>query len=136
MIESAVVGQMENFSKMLITHFEKLQRDGREITVIIEAWDDFEDGLYAEFDGEELHEIIYDWIADNTVKGKFNRGKTSDNYMRFENVHIPMKNEKGRDIDAMSWLRNLQKKLRKEYDVDSKVTSVGMGNVVLVIGGK
>ena len=136
MIESAVVGQFNNFSDMLVEHFKKLQRDGREVTVIVEAWDDFEDGLYAEYDGDELHEIIYDWMADNTVNGKFNRTKTSDNYMRFENARIPMQNEKGRDMDAMSWLRQLQKKLRKEYEIDSKVTSVGMGNVVLVIGGK
>lgn len=135
-LESAIVGYFEPFCKQLISHFDNIQRNGREIIVRIKAWDDFEDGLEAEYDGDELSEIIEDWMAANTVNGKFNTTDATENMMLFEQVRIPLQNAKGRDLDARTWLRDLQKMLSQKYGIESKLMTQGLGQAQLVIGGK
>ena len=92
----------------------------------------------AEFEGEELHDIIEEWVAANTVNGKFGSPdiSSSGNRMIIEQVMIPLKNKKGRDLDARSWARDLQKKLRDNYGIESNLSTKGLGQVQLIIGGK
>lgn len=137
-IEGAISGQFDSFCKSLQGYFDNLNRQGRAIKVRILTWEGFEDGLMTEYDGDELHEIIEDWVAANTVNGKF--GTTdlspSGNRMTIEQVRIPLQNEKGRDLDARSWARGLQKMLKNNYSIESNLSSKGLGQIQLIIGGK
>ena len=137
-MEAAISGQFDPFCKSLQTYFESLNKQGRAIKMRILTWDSFEDGLMAEFDGDELHEIIEDWIAANTVAGKFGTVdlSPSGNRMIIEQVRIPLQNEKGRDLDARSWARGLQKMLKNNYSIESNLSSKGLGQIQLIIGGK
>lgn len=74
--------------------------------------------------------------TENTVNGSFNLSDATENMMLFEQVRIPLKNEKGRDLDARSWARDLQKLLRDNYGIDAKLMMQGLGQAQLVIGGK
>lgn len=138
MMESAIQGQFDPFCSSLKSYFDKLVANGRPIKMRILTWEGFEDGLMAEFDGDELHEIIEDWVADNTVKGKFGSidMSPSGNRMTIEQVQIPLQNAKGRDMDARSWARDLQKMLKNKYTIESNLSTKGLGQVQLIIGEK
>lgn len=138
MMESAIQGQFDPFCSSLKNYFDKLVANGRPIKMRILTWEGFEDGLMAEFDGDELHEIIENWVADNTVKGKFGSidMSPSGNRMTIEQVQIPLQNAKGRDLDARSWARDLQKMLKNKYTIESNLSTKGLGQVQLIIGEK
>ena len=137
-ISGAIGGQFDPFCNSLMTYFDQLNKQGRAIKMRFLTWDSFEDGLMAEYDGEELHEIIEDWVAANTVNGKFGSPdlSPSGNRMTIEQVRIPLQNDKGRDLDARTWARGLQKMLRNKYSIESNLSSKGLGQLQFIIGGK
>ena len=137
-LESAIRGQFDGFCTTLQSYFENLNKKGRAVKLRVLTWDSFEDGLFAELDGDELHEIIEDWVADNTVKGQYSSAdlSPSGNLMIIEQAYIPLVNEKGRDLDARTWARGLQKLLRNKYDIESNISAKGLGQIQLIIGGK
>lgn len=136
MLEEAVVGHMEPFAKQLMDYFQLLNQNGRQVKIHISLFDEFDGDLESDFDGAELNEIIEDWMAANSVNGKFNTVVATQNQMLFENVAIPLQNERGRDMDARSWLRGLQRELQNKYMIESKLVTQGLGEAELILGGK
>ena len=139
LIEEAVLSHIDSFNAQLQSYFDDLFANGREIVVRIKTWDDFEYGLETEYDGEELGFLIEDWMADNTVNGRFNTTDATENMMLFEQVRIPMETEingRVRQIDARRWVNGLRKYLEDEYGIESKLMMQGLGQAQLVIGGK
>lgn len=139
LIEEAVLMHIDSFNAQLQSHFDDLFTNGREIIVRIKTWDDFEDGLETEYDGQELGSIIEDWMSDNTVQGRFNTTDATENMMLFEQVRIPLETEvdgKIRQIDARRWVGELRKYLKSKYGIESKLMMQGLGQAQLVIGGK
>lgn len=135
-LQEAVLSYLDQFNSQLMTHFEDMAANGREISLRIKVWDDFEDGLEREFDGDELGEIIEKWVSDNTVQGRFNTTDMTENMALFEQVRIPLYNEKGKAVDARGWAQDLRKYLRANFEIESKVMTQGLGQAQLVIGGK
>ena len=130
---------IDSFNAQLQSHFDDLFANGREIIVRIKTWEDFEDGLETEYDGKELGSIIEDWMADNTVQGRFNTSDATENLMLFEQVRIPLEVEvdgKTRQVDARRWVGDLRKYLKSKYNIESKLMMQGLGQAQLVIGGK
>lgn len=136
LLEEAVLQHMDNFNAQLQEHFNNLFANGRVVSIGIRAWDSLEYGLETEYDGMELTEIIENWVAENTVGGRYNLTDATENFMSFEEVRIPLLNEKERAVDARSWLRGLQKHLRDQYGVDAKLTTRGLGFAQLIVGEK
>lgn len=138
MIESAVQGQFEPFCNTMIEYFKDMQVKGRAIKLRFMVWDDFDGDLMSEYDGDELHEIIEDWLADNTVKGKFGAPNLSPSgaEMTVEQARMPLVNKKGRDNDPVRWVRELKNMLKNEYGIECNVSSKGLGEVLIVIGSK
>lgn len=136
LLEEAVLQHLDNFNSQLQAHFDRLFENGREVTIMIRAWDTLEYGLETEFDDMELTEIVENWIADHTVGGRYNLVDMSENFMMFEQVVIPLFNEQDRALDARMWLRDLQKHLRTQYEIDAKLMTRGLGFAQLVIGEK
>lgn len=139
LLEEAVLMHIDNFNNQLQAHFQDLLENGREIVVRIKTWEDFEDGLEREFEGEELGAIIEQWMSENTVNGVFNTTDATENMMLFEQVRIPMEkeiNEKVVKIDARRWVGGLRKFLKEKYAIESKLMMQGLGQAQLVIGGK
>lgn len=141
LIEEAVLSHIDQFNSQLQAHFDDMFENGREITLRIKVWDDFADGygLESDYDGNELGIIIEDWVADNTVNGRFNTTDATESMMLFEQVRIPLEQEingRIRAIDARRWASGLQKYLRDNFDIDSKLMMQGLGFAQIVIGGK
>ncbi len=93
--------------------------------------------LETEYDGKELSEIIEDWMAQNTVQGRFSKMDGSENYIRYEQVRIPLFKPNGTAMDTESFARELRKVLQKEpYNLTVKLMNRGLGKTILVIGEK
>ncbi len=139
LLSEAVLSHMDNFTESLQSHFEDMFANGREIIVRIQKWNDWDGDLESEFgpDDDELGTIIEDWMADNTVKGRFSTTDITENMALFEQVRIPLYNEKGRAMDARRFVRELSKVLKKTpYLIPNKVVMKGLGRATIILGSK
>ena len=142
LLEEAVLSHIDNFNSSLMTHFDDLFTNGREVIIRIKKWDDWEEDLETEYgdDDTELSEIIEDWMADNTVNGRYSTTDATENMMLFEQVRIPLyyeKNGKQRAMDTRRFAKQLSKFLKSEpYLIVNKVTTKGLGRATIYLGGK
>ena len=56
--------------------------------------------------------------------------------MVFEQVRIPLFNEKGQATDTRRWAFNLKKYLMDKFQIESKLMMKGLGQAQLVLGDK
>lgn len=136
-LEKAILANIEPFAAQLQTHFDDMFTNGREIMLTIKIWDSWENDLETEFDGEELTDIIDGWMAENTVSGRYNMTDATENVIRFEQVRIPIYDERERAIDARGFAKELRKFLKVEpYLIESKLMTRGLGEAIIVLGEK
>ena len=136
-LEKAILGNINPFANQLQSHFDDMLTKGREIMLTIKIWDSWENDLETEFDGEELTDIIDDWMAENTVSGRYNMTDATENVIRFEQVRIPIYDERERAIDARGFAKELRKFLKVEpYLIESKLMTRGLGEAIIVLGEK
>ena len=142
LLEEAVLSHLDNFNNTLQNYFEDLFANGREVVIEIKRWGDWDKDLESEFgpDSDELGLLIEDWIADNTVEGRFNTTDATENRILFEQVRIPMfyeRNGRQRALDTRGFASNLSKYLRKApFNITSKVVTKGLGKALIILGGK
>lgn len=138
LLSEAVLSHMDNFTLSLQNHFDDMFENGREIIVRIQTWDDWDGDLETEFGGEdELGYVIEDWLADNTVKGRFSTTDISETSALFEQVRIPLYNDKGRAIDARRYVRELSKYLKNApFNIPNKLVMKGLGRATIILGSK
>ena len=135
LLEEAVVANMDNFCAQLQAHFDDMMENGREVTMEVKV---VEDGsginLASEYEGEELTDIIDDWVSDNSVNHRYNLSQGSNYFLKFEQIRIPLFQANGRPNDTRRWTRDLSKFLTTKYQISSKVDIRGLGKAVLLIG--
>jgi len=141
LLEEAVVSNMDIFNNSLQEHFNDLFENGREVIVRVRRWDDWDQDLESLMGNEdlELGEIIEDWMATHTVKGRFSTTDATENQMLFEQVRIPLyREQRGRQIamDTRRFARDLSRFLKSEYGIISKVTTRGLGRASVYLGSK
>jgi hypothetical protein len=138
LLEEAVLAHIDNFNDRLQAHFDELIEIGREVSIEVRVFEN-ELGVDLEsmFEGEELTEIIDNWMADNTVEGRYSFVEGSENLALFEQVRIPLYDIKGRAMDANRFARELRKLLQSEpYSIPVKLLNKGLGKAVLIVGDK
>ena len=135
-LQLTIQANMKDFVAQLDAHFNDMVEKGRQVSVRIKAWDDFEDGLEAEFDGQELSEIIETWMSQNCVQGRYHLSDATENMMYFDEIRIPLYDDNGRATDTRRWLGNLRKDLKNNYQIEANLMMQGLGQAQLVIGGK
>lgn len=136
-LEKAVKENVKPFDKQMDEWFSSLQRDGREISLTVRCWDNWDKDLETEFDGNELTDCIQAWLRDNCVNRSFNLSDGSESFAQFEQVRIPLQDENGNAMDARAFATKLRKHLQKEpYNISSKVIIRGLGEAVLILGEK
>jgi hypothetical protein len=136
LLEESVLNHLENFNSQLQAHFDDMMENGREVALRIRVWDSFDGDLESEYDGDELRTLIEDWVADNTVQGRFSTSDATEQMMILEQVRIPLYNDKGRALDTRNWADGLRKMLKTKYQIESKLMMKGLGQAQLVIGEK
>ena len=138
LLNEAVNTHMDNFCDRLQNHFDDLLDNGREIKVNVRVFDTAPFNLEDEINGEELLEIIDNWMNDNTVNHRYSLSSSSENYMDFEQVRIPIYDERGRAMDANRYGRELVRFLKGDpYKIENiKLLNRGLGEITLVLGDK
>ena len=139
LLEEAIVANMDNFNLRLQDHFTEMQTIGREINLDIKVFANNAAGvdLETEFGGEELVDVINNWLQLNTIQGRFSMPYASENVANFTQVRIPVYDERGRAIDANGFAKQLAKHLRQApYNIPCKVMVKGLGRAVIVLGEK
>ncbi len=139
LLKEAVVANIDNFNNSLQAHFDDMFANGREVALDVRVFQDNPLGidLESEFDGYELLEIIDNWVSDNTVEHRYSTLGSSESYISFEQVRIPLFDEKGRAMDTDRWARQLRRMLQAEpYNIPVKAMNRGLGKVILVLGEK
>ncbi len=144
LIEEAVLSHMDEFCGRLQAHFDDMFNNGREVKIMVKVFDGSDVNLSDEYDynGEtdELSIFIEDWMADNTVSGRFSLSDATENFQRYEQVRIPMfyeRNGRQRAMDTRTFVNNLKKFLAEApFNLESKVYMRGLGEAWVIIGEK
>ena len=136
LLEEAVLTHVNNLQSQMQTHFDDLNKNGREVFVRVQVFDDAGFDLEEEFDDAELNEHITAWMKKNTVNGTYRQSKLTENEIRFSNVRIPMFDSEGYAITASDFARQLISYLKTTYKVKSKNVTQGIGDVRIVLKGK
>lgn len=140
LLEEAVLSHLDNFNVQLQNHFNDMFENGREITLRIMTWDTWDYDLETdEFGDDELGFLLEDWVAINTVEGRFSTSTATENMMLLEQVRIPLyfeRNGRQRSLDARRWTNGLRKYLKDTYQIESKLMMKGLGQAQLVLGEK
>ncbi|MBR1995359.1 MAG: hypothetical protein IJ990_07475 [Alistipes sp.] len=139
LLREAAVAHMDEFCNRLQNHFDDLFANGRAVAIYINVFENARGiDLETEFDGKELREVIEDCMANNTVSGRYSLVDDNELYMQFDDVRIPVYDERGRSIAANQFARELVKFLRNApYNItDIKLLNQGLGQVTLLLGNK
>lgn len=138
LLQEAVTAHIDNFNSQLQAHFDDMFENGREIIIRVKRWSDWDYDLESEdFGDDELGTLIEDWMAENTQKGRFNTTDMTENMALFEQVRIPLYDEKGRAMDARGFAKGLSKYLKGEpFNIENKLVTKGLGRATIWLGGK
>lgn len=138
LLEEAVISQIDRFNVQLQKYFDDMFANGREVTIRIRKFDSWDKDLDEEVkDGVTISELIEEWVKKQAVKGRFSTTEATENMMFFEQVRIPIYDDKGSASDTRAFVRKLQKYLASEpYKISSKLTMKGLGQATLILGEK
>ena len=137
LLAKTIKEKVSKFDKQLTNHFEDLTINGREIVLTVRCWDSWNYDLETEYGGDELLDCIQNWLSENTVNGNFNLKDATENVAYFEQVRIPMFNDRGKAIDARDFATQLRKYLQTgTFNITSKVLTRGLGEAILILGEK
>lgn len=137
LLEKAVKENIAPFDQQMDKWYADQQKNGREINLTVRCWENWENDLETEFEGEELTDCIQDWLQRYAVNGSFNLIDGTESYAQFEQVRIPLFDERNRALDARSFAIELRKYLQKPpFNITSKVMVRGLGEAILILGEK
>lgn len=136
LLEKAVKEHVKLFDKQMDEWYADQQKNGREISLTVRCWDNWENDLETEFDGKELTDCIQEWLRKNCTNGAFNLSDGTESFAQFEQVRIPLA-ENGQAMDARAFATNLRKHLQKPpFNIPCKVVIRGLGEAIIVLGEK
>lgn len=137
LLEQAVKENIKPFDEQMSRWYDEQKKNGREIVLTVRCWDDWENDLETEYEGNELTDCIQDWLAEHTVNAAYNLSDGTETFVQFEQVRIPLLDQRGRAMDARAFATELRKYLQKSpYNITSKVMMRGLGEAIIVLGEK
>lgn len=137
LLQNAILANIDPFAAQLQSHFDDMFTNGREVQLTIKRWNNWDKNMETEIDGEEITDHITKWMDENTVKGRFNKSDATENKISFEQVRIPLYDDKNKALDARDFGKKLQKFLKATpYNFEVKLMTRGLGEAILVLGEK
>ena len=137
LLQNAILANIDPFAAQLQSHFDDMFNNGREILLTVKKWESWDKNLETEINGDEIKNHIYDWVEKNAVKGRFNESSSTENRIDYEQVRIPLFDERNRALDARQFAINLQKYLKAApFNFEVKLMTRGLGEAILVLGEK
>lgn len=137
LLQNAILANIDPFVVQLQSHFDDMFTNGREIILTVKKWNNWDKNMETEIGGEEITDLITKWMDENTVKGRFNKSDATENIIRFEQVKIPLYDEKNKALDGRDFGKKLQKFLKAApFNFEVKLMTRGLGEAILVLGEK
>lgn len=137
LLAKAVKENIKPFDNQMDKWFADQSKRGREISLTIRCWDSWDKDLEEEYNGEELTDCIQNWLLKNCVNGTFNLSDGTESFAQFEQVRIPLFDDKGKAIDARAFATKLRKYLQQPpFSITSKVMVRGLGEAIVILGEK
>ncbi|WP_254795205.1 DUF6175 family protein [Xylanibacter ruminicola] len=130
LLEEAVLERMDNFCDQLQNHFDDLLTNGREVRMSVRI--DGNTKMSDEYEGQELSEVIEDWLSLNTVEHRYSLSDATESFMNFDQVRIPLYADNGMAMDTRRFVQGLRKRLM-ELGVSSQIETQGLGMATLII---
>lgn len=142
LLDTAVQDVKATFCSKIQHFFEDTFKNGRNARILLKR---FEDCPYTfdqdvDYFGEDVSfsEVIQLWMNQLCVEGRYSIADESTNTLDFNPARIPVRKENiaGREvaIDAAGFARDLAKKLKSEYGIQSRVYSKGLGEAWVILG--
>ena len=76
-------------------------------------------------------------MVKNCVNGTFNLSDGTESFAQFEQVRIPLFDDKGMAMDARAFATKLRKYLQQPpFSITSKVMVRGLGEAIVILGEK
>lgn len=135
LIEEAVLTNMDPFLSQLQGYFDDCIENGRAISLQINTFEGTGIDMETEYNGKELREIIEDWVSDNTVNRAYNLVDDTETSLSFQDVKIPLFDERERPMNAGIYARGLRKVLQA-LNIPVKIGYSSLGRCQLIIGEK
>ncbi len=136
-LKKAILSHINPFLHQLQSHFDDINKNGREIRLTVRRWENWSMYLDDDVDGIEIIDHINDWMYSNTINGMFNMSDATENVIRFEQVRISLFDQRNRAIDARQFARDLQRYLSgPPFNFETKLMTRGLGEAIIVIGEK
>lgn len=137
LLAKAVKENIKPFDSQMDKWFADQSKRGREISLTVRCLDSWDKDLEEEYNGEELADCIQNWLQKNCVNGNFNLSDGTESFAQFEQVRIPLFDDKGKAMDARAFATKLRKYLQQPpFSITSKVMVRGLGEAIVVLGGK
>lgn len=137
LLAEAVQDHMDVFCERLRSHFDDILENGREINLEMHVFDSAGYDFEEEFGGNELNEVIDNWLSDNCVNHRFNKSDATETAILYEQVRIPMYKANGQAMDTYAFARDLAKYLKEApYNLTVKTVNQGLGKCLLIFGEK
>ena len=137
LLQNAILSNINPFVSQLQAHFDDMFNNGREITLTLKKWNNWDKDFETEVDDKELIDYVNEWLQKNTVKGRFNVSDASENKIRCEQVRIPLYDSNNNAVDARQFAKGLQKYFKATpFNYEVKLMTRGLGEAILVFGEK
>lgn len=137
LLAKAVKENIKPFDSQMDKWFADKSKRGREISLTVRCLDSWDKDLEEEYNGEELTDCIQNWLQKNCVNSNFNLSDGTESFAQFEQVRIPLFDDKGKAMDARAFATKLRKYLQQPpFSITSKVMVRGLGEAIVVLGGK
>ena len=137
LLAKAVKENIKPFDSQMDKWFADQSKRGREISLTVRCWDSWDKDLEEEYNGEELTDCIQSWLQQNCVNGTFNLSDGTESFAQFEQVRIPLFDDKGKVMDARAFATKLRKYLQQPpFSITSKVMVRGLDEAIVILGEK
>lgn len=137
LLEEAVQDHMDAFVERLQAHFDDLLQNGREVVLDMRIFDGTSVTFEDEYDGNDLSEVIDNWLYENCVNHRFSKSDATEDMILYEQVRIPLYKANGQAQDTYGFARELARYLgAAPYNIPIKTINRGLGRCLLVFGEK
>lgn len=125
----AVEKVADDFLNVIQTKFDDIVVNGRSIIVDFTVDGASTITLQQEINGEELADLLTDWIAEHAYQNNYHIQGTTELEMIFDDVRIPLKDNSGRNYNIQQFDRELRQYLRS---LNLKVAHSTKNNTLII----
>jgi hypothetical protein len=109
---AAVEKVADEFLDVIQSKFDDIVTNGRSINVNFTVASGSTITLQKEIGGEELADLLTDWMAKHSYQNNYHIQGSSELEIIFDDVHIPLKDDSGRNYNIQQFDRELRQYLR------------------------